>query len=33
MGAVIALAGVQMVPASSWALRSRERCGVLTHSG
>jgi hypothetical protein len=33
VGAVIALASVLMVPASEWALRSRERYGVLTHSG
>jgi len=33
LGAVIALASVLMVPASDWALRSRERYGVLTHSG
>jgi MFS family permease len=33
MGAVIIAASVLMVPASSWALRSRERYGVLTHSG
>jgi MFS family permease len=33
MGAVIALASLLMVPASSWALRSRARYGVLTHSG
>ena len=33
LGAVIALASVLMVPASSWALRSRARYGVLTHSG
>ena len=33
VGAVIALASVLMVPASDWALRSRERYGVLTHSG
>jgi MFS family permease len=33
LGGVIALASVLMVPASSWALRSRERHGVLTHSG
>jgi hypothetical protein len=33
VGGVIALASVLMVPASSWALRSRERYGVLTHTG
>jgi len=33
MGGVIVLAGVLMVPAADWALRSRERYGVLTHSG
>jgi MFS family permease len=33
LGGVIALASVLMVPASDWALRSRERYGVLTHSG
>ena len=33
LGGVIALASVLMVPASAWALRSRERYGVLTHSG
>ena len=33
MGGVIALASLLMVPASSWALRSRARYGVLTHSG
>jgi hypothetical protein len=33
LGGVIALASVLMVPASDWALRSREREGVLTHSG
>jgi MFS family permease len=33
LGGVIALASVLMVPASNWALRSRDRYGVLTHSG
>ena len=33
MGGLIALASVLMVPASNWALRSREHYGVLTHSG
>jgi hypothetical protein len=33
MGAVIVLAGVLMVPGADWALRSRERYGVLTRSG
>ena len=33
LGGVIALASALMVPASAWALRSRERYGVLTHSG
>jgi MFS family permease len=33
LGAVIALAGVLMVPVSAWALRSRERYGVLTSTG
>lgn len=33
LGAVIAAASALMVPASAWALRSRERYGVLTHSG
>jgi MFS family permease len=33
MGGLIALASTLMVPASDWALRSRERYGVLTHSG
>jgi len=33
LGAVIALASALMVPASAWALRTRERYGVLTHSG
>ena len=33
LGAVIALASLLMVPASSWALRSRARYGVLTASG
>jgi hypothetical protein len=32
-GGIIVLASVLMVPASSWALRTRERYGVLTHSG
>jgi hypothetical protein len=33
LGGVIALASALMVAASAWALRSRERYGVLTHSG
>lgn len=33
MGGVIVLAGVLMVPAADWALRTRERYGVLTHTG
>ena len=33
LGAVIALASVLMVPASAWALQSRDRYGVLTHTG
>jgi MFS family permease len=33
LGAVIALASALMVPAAAWALRSRERYGVLTHTG
>lgn len=33
MGGLIALASVLMMPASNWALRSREHYGVLTHSG
>jgi hypothetical protein len=33
LGGVTDLASVLMVPASDWALRSRERYGVLTHSG
>ena len=33
LGGVIALASVLMAPASDWALRTRERYGVLTHSG
>ena len=33
LGGVIALASALMVPASAWALRSREHYGVLTHSG
>lgn len=33
LGGVIALASALMVPASAWALRTRERYGVLTHSG
>jgi hypothetical protein len=32
-GGIIVMASVLMVPASSWALRTRERYGVLTHSG
>ena len=33
LGGLIALASALMVPASAWALRTRERYGVLTHSG
>ena len=33
LGAVVALASVLMVPAASWALRSRRRYAVLTHAG
>jgi MFS family permease len=33
MGGLIVIASLLMVPASSWALRSREHYGVLTHSG
>jgi len=33
MGGVIAFASVLMVPAANWALRTRERYGVLTSSG
>ncbi|MEO6142609.1 MAG: MFS transporter [Dermatophilaceae bacterium] len=33
LGGVIALASALMVPVSAWALRTRERYGVLTHSG
>jgi hypothetical protein len=33
LGGVIALASNLMVPVSDWALSSRERYGVLTHSG
>ncbi len=33
LGAVIMLAGLASVPASAWALRTRERYGVLNHSG
>ena len=33
LGGVIALASILMVPVSDWALSSRERYGVLTHSG
>lgn len=33
MGAVVLLAALLNVPASAWALRTRERYGVTTHSG
>ncbi|GAA1894800.1 MFS transporter [Lapillicoccus jejuensis] len=33
LGGIILLAGVLVVPASTWALRTRTRYGVLTHSG
>jgi len=33
LGGVIALASALMVPVSAWALRTRERYGVLSHSG
>ena len=33
MGGLIVIASLLMVPASSWALRSREHYGVMTHSG
>lgn len=33
LGALIALASALMVPASAWALRTRGRYGVLTHTG
>ncbi len=33
MGGVVLLAGALMVPAAAWALRTRERYGVLTHTG
>ena len=33
MGALIVLAGLLMVPAADWALRTRERYGVVTHTG
>ena len=33
LGALIVLAGLLMVPAAAWALRTRERYGVLTHTG
>jgi MFS family permease len=33
MGGVIVLASVLMVPAADWALRTRERYGVVTHTG
>lgn len=33
LGGLVLGAGVLVVPASAWALRTRERYGVLTHSG
>jgi hypothetical protein len=33
LGGLIVIASLLMVPASSWALRSREHYGVMTHSG
>ncbi len=33
LGAAIVLAGALIVPASAWALRTRERYGVHTHTG
>ena len=33
LGALIVLAGLLMVPAAGWALRTRERYGVVTHTG
>ena len=33
LGALIVLAGLLMVPAAAWALRTRERYGVVTHTG
>lgn len=33
MGLLVLVAGVANVPATAWALRSRERYGVTTHSG
>jgi MFS family permease len=33
LGGVILAAGALSIPASAWALRTRERYGVLTHSG
>lgn len=33
LGGIIAVCGLLSVPAASWALRTRERYGVLTHSG
>jgi hypothetical protein len=33
LGGVIVLAGLLAVPASAWALRTRERYGVLDYSG
>jgi MFS family permease len=33
LGAVVLAAGLLSVPASAWALRSRERYGVLDYSG
>jgi MFS family permease len=33
LGGVILAAGALSIPACAWALRTRERYGVLTHSG
>jgi hypothetical protein len=33
LGAIIGVAGLLTVPAGAWALRTRERYGVLTHTG
>ena len=33
VGGIVLLAALLNVPASSWALRTRERYGVTTHSG
>jgi MFS family permease len=33
LGGIIALCGLLSVPAADWALRTRERYGVLTHTG